>query len=472
MNVLGDSSRGRAIFGILMLYLGKASGIIVNLLFLPLYSQALGPEGFGSVAVILSLQALLMMLDLGMSTLIGRDVASAEFTPTKLVHQLFCAELGLVMFYSALSLIVGALILVGLKFGVDWRTILASVVLFMLLVLQNLHYSAIVARRAYTAASALQLVGNLTRAGGTALVLTMVSPTLFAFVLTQIAGAALQTIATRYLCLREFRRDPRWAPSFPKERLWSSTRALFRRARPLALLSASGALVTQLDKPIISVFISAASVAPYYLAMTYCMVPMAILAGPVAQFFQPLVLNAVSAGNAVRASLMMRRYTVVLLCITLLPSAGLYLLRQPLIGVWLHNGPLVDETLQYTLILLPGLAIGALGFLPYTLLLATSDFRFQALMSVSMTILTLLAATIASSLQLVWAVCTIYAIYHAASTVLLWVRAAAKPEVRELARSSAALAAVVFSIIAIATLVIDASINFTNNLSTLWPSTL
>lgn len=459
MSTLVCSDRTRAVLGLLMLYLGKSSGIIVNLIFIPFYSQALGREQFGSVAVILSLQALLMTLDLGMSTLIGRDVAAAEFTPAKLLHQLFCAEFGLVLFYGLLSLVVGVLILCGFKLGVDWLTVPVSVVLFMLLVLQNLHYSAIIARRAYTVASALQLVGNLTRACGTAIVISTVSPTLLAFVLTQAIGAALQAIATRYLCQRELRNDPSWAPTVPNEGLWSGTRDLFLRARPLALLSASGAAVMQLDKPIISVFMSTASVAPYFLAMTYCMVPLSILAGPVAQFFQPLVLNSVSAVDTARASRVMRRFTIALLCITLLPSAGLYLLREPLIGVWLHQGPLVHDTLLYSLILLPGLAIGALGFIPFTLLLATRDYRFQALMSASMTILTLLAATIASSQQSVWAVCIVYSTYHTASTVLLWVRAATKPGVRELARSSAAQAALAVLVIAFAIFAIDSTSN-------------
>lgn len=443
----------------LMLYAGKASGIVVNLVFIPFYSSALGPDGFGSVAVILSLQALLMMLDLGMSTLVGRNVAAAECTPAQLLRQLYCAELGLMVFYGALLLAVGTLMLVGLGLGVDWLTALASVVLFMLLVLQNLHYGAIVARQAYTAASALQLVGNLARAGATAIVLTTVSATLPAFIVTQAAVAALQVIATRYLCLREFRSDSRWVPCESKESLWHGARDLFRRARPLALLSAAGAAVSQLDKPIISLFISTASVAPYYLAMTYGMVPMVILAGPVAQFFQPLVLNAVSVGDTARAFRIMRTFTAALLGVTLLPSAGLYLLRQPLVGAWLHHGPLVNDTLNYSRLLLPGLAIGSLGFIPYTLLIATRDYRFQALLSVSLTTLTLLVAAIAASRQSVWSVCAIYAIYHAGSTILLWVRAASKPEIRELARSSALLSAPVVLTIIVATLVIDASSN-------------
>ena len=262
MKALGLPDRGRAVFSILMLYLGKASGIIVNLIFIPFYSHTLGPEGFGSVAVILSLQALLMTLDLGMSTLIGRDVAAAELTPAKLLHQLFCAEFGLVLFYCGLTFATSITVLTGIAPTGDWRVVLASVVLFMLLVLQNLHYTAIVARRAYTIASALQLAGNLTRAGATAIVLTFLSPTLFAFVVTQALGAALQLLVTRHLCIQDFHKDPNWIPPTRVAQLWLDTRKLFHRARPLALLSASGAAVTQLDKPIISIFSPAASVAP------------------------------------------------------------------------------------------------------------------------------------------------------------------------------------------------------------------
>lgn len=460
MTALNGLGRGRAVFSMLMLYAGKASGIVVNLVFIPLYSRVLSPEEFGSVAVILSLQALLMMLDLGMSSVNGRDIAAAEFTPNQLLRQLFCAELGLVAFYGVLLISVGALMAAGLDLGVGWPAVLTSVALFMLLVLQNLHYTAIVSRRAYTAASALQLVGNLTRAGATAIVLTAMSATLLAFVLTQAAIAALQLIATRYMCHREFLGDPHWVSSPPKETLWADIQKLFRHARPLALLSASGAAVTQLDKPIISVFISTATVAPYYLAMTFCMVPMAILAGPIAQFFQPLVLNAVSSGNSARASYVIRLFTAALIGITLLPSAGIYLLSEPLISAWLHHGPLVNDTIQYSRLLLPGLIIGSLGFIPYTLLLAARDYRFQVVLSSVMTMLTLLAVAIAASLQSVWLVCVIYAIYHAGSTILLWIRAAMKPEISKLARSSGFLAVSSLFIIALVMIALDASILF------------
>jgi O-antigen/teichoic acid export membrane protein len=448
-NSILERGRSRAAFSMLMLYAGKTSGILVNLVFLPIYSLKLGPEEFGIVAVILSLQALLMMLDLGVSTVVGRDVAANEASPGELLRQIFSAELGLVLFYGVLMLAIGICFLAGFNFGIGAFAALGVVVMIMLLVLQNLHYNAIIARRAYAAASALQLVGNLTRASGTAFFLAYVSPTLTAFIVSQLVGALLQASASRYLCVREFKNASYRHEPVVSETYIRSMVALLHRARPLALLSAAGAAVTQLDKPIISYFMSPSSVAPYFLAMTYCMVPMAVLAPPVAQFFQPLVINAALAGGGKSAFRTMRIFTISLVGITLLPSAALYFLSDTLVGVWLHRGPLVEQTLGYIQILLPGLAIGALGYIPYSLLLASSDYKFMAILSTCMTVITLLIAIIAASQQSVLAVCVTYAIYHAGSTVLQWVRASGKPEIKALARSSSKLALLVILLIAL-----------------------
>ena len=439
---------GRTVFSIFMLYAGKTSGIVVNLVFLPIYSFALGPDGFGFVAVILSLQALLLMMDLGMSTIVGRDISANEYPPIELVRQLFSAELGLVLLYGALFLVVGTLVLANIRFGMGPFIPLALVVLFALLVLQNLHYSAIVARRAYIASSTLQFVGNLARAGGTAVVLTYISPTLVAFVASQLLGALLQFVAARNLCIREFKIDVYDQRLVTLQSLWHSAFALMRRARPVALLSVAGAAVTQLDKPIISIFLGPSSVAPYFLAMTYCMVPVAVLAGPVAQFFQPLVINAVSTGDDKRALHVMRIYTLALLTITLLPSAVMYVFSDLFVGLWLKHGPLVESTQVYIKILMPGLAIGALGYLPYSLLLVAKDYKFMAILSTIMTAVTLLATTVAAANGSVWLVCAVYVTYHVGSTVLQWVRTLSdKQQIKKLARYSVKLSLYILLII-------------------------
>jgi O-antigen/teichoic acid export membrane protein len=430
-------ARSHAAFSMMMLYAGKTSGILVSLVFLPIYSLTLGTEAFGAVAVILSLQALLIMLDLGMSTIVGRDIAANESSPSKHLKTIFSAELGLLLFYGALILLIGMLVIAGVGLGVSPFIALALVIMFMLLVLQNLYYSAIVAKKAYTTASALLVAGNFVRGGGTAFVLTHISPTLAAFVASQIAGSLLQSITLRYVCVHIFKDDPHFEAPTKEAKPWHSALVLLHRARPLALLSAAGALVMQLDKTIISLFMTPSSVAPYFLAMTYCLVPMSVLAAPVAQFFQPRVIDAIAAGNAKRTSQVMRIYTAILLTITLLPSAMTYQFCDQLIALWLSNGPLVNITIDYVQILLPGLTIGALGYIPYSLLLSTSDYKFMAVASIIMTTITLLATVVAASQESVFLVCATYTTYHAFSTLLQWIRASRRQQTRKVAISSA-----------------------------------
>ena len=66
------------ILDLLMLYISKSGAIVVGVFILPWYQQLLGASAFGWVALIFSLQTFLIMLDLGVSTIVGRDIAASE----------------------------------------------------------------------------------------------------------------------------------------------------------------------------------------------------------------------------------------------------------------------------------------------------------------------------------------------------------------------------------------------------------
>lgn len=433
-------TRRRAISGMLMLYAGKASGVLVTLLFIPLYSRALGPSQFGVVAVILSLQALLVMLDLGMSTLVGRDIAAAGTGSEDLRRLRRGAELGLGTAYLV-ALLLGALALGGglSPAGIPVATLLCCIVLFAFLVLQNLYYCTVLARGEYAAASAIQLVGNLARAAATGFVLTGHAATLTAFVVTQTICAGIHAWATRAYAERLFPLDlPPAAPTAGQR--WRDAWQVLKRGRSLALVAAAGAAVMQLDKPIIAIFMSSTATAHYFLAMTLCLVPTSILAGPVAQYFQPLLMAATAQRDAARIRRVGWLFAGALLAVTLPLSAVLWLGRAPLIDLWLGAGPDNAPIAGYVAILLPGIAIGALGYLPYSLLLSAQDFRFQALLSTALTIATLVGAAVAAQAQSVEGICIVYALYHATATVATWLRAIRLPSTRSVAAQAAVTA--------------------------------
>ncbi len=72
--------------------------------------------------------------------------------------------------------------------------------------------------------------------------------------------------------------------------------------------------------------------------------------------------------------------------------------------------------------LLPGVAIGALGYIPYSILIAKQAYGFQARLSVALTVITLIATLAASLNNNILAVCGIYALYHSISTAGSWLR--------------------------------------------------
>lgn len=420
-----------------MLYGGRVSGLLVAFVFLPSFSRLLGPEQFGTVAVIFSFQALLVMMDLGMSVMVGREVAVASASPARsLVKLIRTAEFSLTAFYVILLLM--ALLATGLNVisGLSWATVVGTVFLFWVLVLQNLSYSALIARREYMRGSLVQIVGVLVRACASLAVLWFYSATLEAFVLTQLVCGAAHWVITRYIGLKLLASAEPADAGDPRVTVADAV-SLTKAGGALVLFSAAGAAVLQLDKPLISMFASAASVSPYYLASLLCMTPIAILAGPISQYFQPAVLRA---GAGPQTGRVLKLFVLSIFAVTAIPTVILWLLRSQIIGLWLGDGADVVTVSRYVGILLPGVALGALGFVPYSLLLLAKDFRFQALLSTAMTVVTLVLASYAASERNIEAVCFIYSAYHAVSTIASWLRASTRPEVRTYAWRSGVLA--------------------------------
>jgi O-antigen/teichoic acid export membrane protein len=420
----------------LMLYAGRSSSLLVAFVFLPIYSRMLGASQFGSVAVILSFQALLVMMDLGMSTLLGREVSISSNDKSGLVKLLRSAELSLSVFYGGLFFIAFSVKLVVADLLISWGALIAVVLLFWLMVLQNLYYSMLIANSRYASGSALQVLGVSLRAIITVISICVFSATLDVFIYTQLMVTVLHWWVSRIFIMSDLSAGK---PAFQNAE-WPSLSDAFTLTKAggaLVIFSAAGAAVTQLDKPVISLFTSAASVAPYYLASLLCMAPISILAGPVSQYFQPLMLRAAASGVGSDARRIITKFSICVFLVTALPTFILWWFRDPIINAWV--GPDANNELisTYLAILLPGVAIGAFGFIPYSLLIYAKDFRFQALMSALLTVVTLAMTVLAASAGDIKAICYVYSAYHASSTIMSWIRAMTLAEVKDYARVSA-----------------------------------
>ena len=402
------------------LYCGRLGTALVGVLLLPLFDQAMGPQQFGVVAIILSTQSLLVALDLGLSITLGREIAAAGprgYPPGRapFLH----AERLLARLYVTLGIVA----LAADRFVASPLTatdVVAVVILCGGAVHQNLGQVTLLARQDYAWVGLNQIGGVLLRNVFTLACLHLVGATLTVFALSQAFGACLHAAVTRW-------RVTRLLPVTDASA--ATTAGLGSISVALLVQTAAGACAMQLDKPLVGALAGASATAPYYLATVLALTPLTFLAGPVVQFFQPKVIGQVAAGALSPA--LVRRFLIGILGSAFLPGLALWLAAPAVTSLWLHGAHDHAVVAGYVRILVVGTSIGALGFLPNVLLVAKRQYRFLASASTCLTSAVLALAAWAASHGDVRLVCIAYAAYHVAAAVVQWVRALTlDPELR------------------------------------------
>lgn len=425
--------RARKLLDIAMLFAGKTGAILVGIFFLPIYHAHLGNDVFGVVAVILSLQAFALMFDFGMATLVGRDVASQEhcsaegFAVWRQAEATLCAAYGVIL---VITLILSTII----KSSLD-QTLMYTlcVVFFLLIVLQNLSQTSLLAQKHFVLASSIQVCGVTFRAGATALVLVETHGGVFMFLWVQLISTALHLMITRYFCRRFLLEN---APP-PATLTWNNIFRLVRRGSPLFLTGLAGAAVMQLDKVLLAAFVPAGDISPYFLAMTVATLPTALLAAPLVQYFQPQIIKSMATPENEDSDRTVARFTFALILVVAVPSWILWNWAEQIIGLWLRVPEQAVPVASYVRILLPGFVLGALCYVPVVLLLAVQDFKYQALTSVAMSAGTLALVLAFAFFRRVDLVCYAYVAYFVFASISVWWRSFNLATTRRMAKVSA-----------------------------------
>lgn len=396
---------------ILALYGGRVGVAAVGILVLPLFNARLSPAAFGWSATLLSLQSLAVLLDLGLSAALSREIAVSCDAPSRralvataerAVGRVYVLVLGLgcvaaLLGQSSLGMASVSLIVISLG-SIVW---------------QNLLLVALIGQKRFISSAFAQLMGLGLRHGLSLLLITLYESSFTAFAMGQAVGGVIAAVATKLVFLAANRGKFEWkdAPSIP---LVSLT---------LGIYTVAGAAAMQLDKPILSLVASPAATGQYFLASTIALVPITFLAGPIAQFAQPRIISALHQNDPVTGRRWIARLTAGILLFSALPSVILWLALGPVVGLWLGDSPTAPDVLRFAQILMPGAAVGAFGYAPAIVLIARRDFRFLAAASAVLAASVLAAAAAFGAAGEVAGICYAYAAYHTAVTLVLWWRA-------------------------------------------------
>lgn len=408
-----DWRRVMSLASMAALFASRLGVAALGILLLPLFNALLSPAAFGLVATVIALQTFGVLFDLGLATSIGREMPVLS-TPSARRALLRRGERPLLLGYGILGVVAGLLGLGDrLAFGGIWP--LAVVVATLVVVWQNLILVALIGQKRFVASSTGQLGGLILRHGSSLALLVHVERSFESFVLGQLIGGIAALAVTRYHFMKV-----NVAAAHTKEKV-----TVYNGIVNLGLLiySAAAAGAMQLDKPVLALVSSPESAGAYFLATTIALVPITFLAGPIAQFVQPRLIASVSEGSSAHIALWLVRLVTGTCILALIPTLVLGVFIEEFVALWLGGAPNATVVALYAAAILPGAAFGSLGFGPALILLARKDYRFLAANSCVLTGAVLAATYLLGARSDIEGVCVAYALYHAASAAVLWIRA-------------------------------------------------
>lgn len=236
---------------------GRAWSAVMGFAFVPLYIRLLGLEAYGLIGFSVSLLAVFLFLDLGLSTAINRDLArltsSAGFEPEsrRLTRTLE-------VIYWPLGLVIGAVIIVAAPWiAVDWlnpgalgrdETITAVRLMGVVAFFRwpvPLYSGALMGLQRQPSLNAVLAGAATLQWGGAALVLWLIAPTIHMFFIWQAVSSALQIAALWILVWRALGRE---AARFDRDQL----RNIARFSIGITSITALSVVLTQADKFLLS----------------------------------------------------------------------------------------------------------------------------------------------------------------------------------------------------------------------------
>ena len=407
----------RASFDILALFAGRLGGLLVNLLFLPLYDAALGPVVFGAVSIVLAVQAFFLMFDFGLATLLGADLASAGqdaaarqrcagiWRRSKIAVGLASVVAGV-----AAMAVSGAF---GTGDGVVRPTdFLLAALLVAAMLLINAGQAALIADGRIRLASALQVGGAIGRSVAAMMAIHLLEPSLQSFLLGQLAILALHGLLMDGIVCRMLGRPLLHAGDD------GGFLDLWRRVRMLMAYGLAGALAMQIDKPLVAHYFSLEMAGRWFLAVTYSLTPIALLAGPLHQFFFPRVVQARDLPSALLET--SQQFQVATVLAVAAPCLFLAWMAPDIVSLWLRHSPDSDLVASLAAPLVLAAGFGAMGYLPTAFLIGTGRRRFAAVLSWVMLPYVAVGLAAAGHAGSIRGFQLVYCLFHVSSCLAQW----------------------------------------------------
>lgn len=383
-------------------FVGRGWAALMGIAFVPLYIKFMGIESYGLVGFFTTLQALFILLDLGLTTTLNREIARYSALAEKsqdmrdLVRTMETIYWGLAFSIGAVVLILSPYIARGwvkadaLSVEVVQKSVMLMGVVIALQWPLGFYSGGLLGLQRQILFNILNAIWYTLRFAGGVLVLWLVSPSILTFFEWQVVASA---VSTGLMAMSLWRSLP---ASQERARfrisIWHS---VWRFAAGMSGISATVLVLTQLDRIILSKMLSLEFFGYYTLAWTVAN-GLTTLTGSVFTVVFPIFSQRVAVGDIEGLKMLYHR-SCQLISVLILPVAMLVaLFAREILVIWIQNPVTVANTHFLVSLLIIGTALNGLMNLPYALQLAhgwTSLAFYTNLISVIILIPLLIVAT-------------------------------------------------------------------------------
>ncbi len=356
-------------------YLGSGWIALMSLAFIPFYIRLMGAEAYGIVGVFISLQAMLSVLDLGLSQTLNREMArlSSDHRNAGLMADTV-RTLEIIYWGIAITIVV-IIVLLSKFIAFDWlnpevlrRETLIEALWVMSVVVGlrwpvALYTGGLNGLQQQISVNILLAIFATLQGVGALAVLHFIEPTLRAFFMWQALIALLQVVAIRFVFLRYL------ASPQPGSFKSAAIKDIWRFAAGVSGISILATILTQLDKIILSKLLTLSDFGYYTFAASVAAVLYRLI-NPVFTAYYPRLTEHASH-NDIHGITRDYHHGSQLMAVAVLPAAlTLAFFSREILELWAGDPDIVLHSYLLVSLLAIGNGLNGLMHMPYALQLA------------------------------------------------------------------------------------------------------
>ncbi len=348
----------------------------IALLFIPLYIKFIGIASYGLIGIFTTLQAILVLLDLGLTATLTREMARLSALPGKAQEMRdLVRSLEIICWFVAI--LIGMAILAISPFithnwinpsGLSPHTIEEAVLIMGLTAaLQwpaSFYSGGLMGLQQQVVLNIINIVISTLRSVGAVLILWLISPTIQAFFLWQLLISIINTsILTFFLWSRLPHTEKK--SSFQKQIFTG----IWRFAAGISGISILALILTQLDKIILSKMLTLEMFGYYTLASAVAMTIYRLI-GPVYFAIYPRFTQLVAISDQDGLKRLYHKSCQVMSVLIFPVTIVVAIFSKEILQLWTQNTVIAERTYLLVSFLICGTALNGLMYIPYALQLA------------------------------------------------------------------------------------------------------